>query len=113
MHVKYAYNSSLTLKLRAYIFKILSQVKPVTSFSPALQFFKPEHTASFKDLDRVGEFTVEFLLVVTELLAIQERINYPEVFLTKRLYRDFGVKDRFFCNSKSGIEEVKIVCYIK
>jgi len=43
----------------------------------------------------VGEFTIEFLLVVTELIGIQEKTNYPEGSLTESLYRDFGVADRF------------------
>ncbi|NQS88803.1 hypothetical protein HQ584_03310 [Patescibacteria group bacterium] len=62
MYVKHAYNPSLTLKLRNHILKMLSQIKPVTSFPPTLQFFKPEHVKPFKELDKVGEFTVEFLL---------------------------------------------------
>lgn len=53
------------------------------------------HIESFKDLNRVGEFTVEFLLVVTELMAIQEKTNYPKGSLTESLYKDFAVKDRF------------------
>lgn len=95
MFVKHAYNSSLTLKLRERILKMLSQVQPVTSFPPTLQYFKPEHVESFKELNKVGEFTVEFLLVAIELVAIQERTNYPTGTLTESLYKSFGVKDRF------------------
>ncbi len=47
------------------------------TFPPALQVFKPEHIEPFKDLDKAGEFTVEFLLIATELVAIQEKTNYP------------------------------------
>ena len=74
---------------------MLSQIKPVNSFPPSLQFFKPEHTDPFNDLDKVGEFTVEFMLVVTELMAIEEKTNYPTGSLTESLYKDLGVKDRF------------------
>ncbi|OQX89617.1 MAG: hypothetical protein B6D65_02340 [candidate division Zixibacteria bacterium 4484_93] len=95
MYVKHAYNPSLTLKLRDHILTMLSQIKPVTSFPPALQFFKPEHVEPFKELDKVGEFTVEFLLVAIELVAIQEKTNYPTGTLTESLYKSFGVKDRF------------------
>ncbi|MEM4293199.1 MAG: hypothetical protein QXJ27_03415, partial [Thermoplasmata archaeon] len=95
MYVKYAYNPELTLKLRDHILSMFSQIKPVNTFPPSLQFFKPEHVEQFKELDAVGEFTVEFLLVVTELIGIQEKTNYPTGSLTESLYRDFGVKDRF------------------
>jgi len=95
MYVKHAFNSSVTLKLREHILEMLSQVKPVTSFPPAIQYFKPEHVESFKELDKIGEFTVEFMLVAIELVAIQERTNYPTGTLTESLYKSFGVKDRF------------------
>ena len=95
MYVKHAFNSSLTLKLRDHILEMLSQVEPVTSFPPTLQYFKPEHVEPFKELNKVGEFTVEFLLVAIELVAIQERTNYPTGTLTESLYKSFGVKDRF------------------
>ena len=52
-------------------------------------------------LDKVGEFTVEFLLVAIELVAIQEKTNYPTGTLTKSLYEGFGVKDRFQIIQKS------------
>ena len=95
MYVKHAFNSSLTLKLRDHILEMLSQVQPVISFPPTLQYFKPEHIEPFKELNKVGEFTVEFLLVAVELVAIQERTNYPTGTLTESLYESFGVKDRF------------------
>ncbi|MEW5692796.1 MAG: hypothetical protein AB1765_05825 [Candidatus Hydrogenedentota bacterium] len=47
MYVKHAYNSSLTLKLKDHILIMLSQIKPVVTFPPALQFFKPEHIEPF------------------------------------------------------------------
>ena len=43
MYVKYAHNPSLTLKLKDHILKMLSTIKPITSFPPTLQFFRPEH----------------------------------------------------------------------
>ena len=95
MYVKHAYNPSLTIKLKDHILCMLEQIKPVTTFPPTLQFFKPAHVETFKELDKVGEFTVEFLLVAIELVAIQEKTNYPTGTVTENLYKSFGVKDRF------------------
>lgn len=95
MYVKYAYNPSLTLKLKEHILTMLNHVKPVTTFPPSLQFFRPEHVEPFKELDKVGEFAVEFLLVAIELVGIQEKTNYPAGTVTENLYKNFGVKDRF------------------
>ncbi|MEN3184610.1 MAG: hypothetical protein ABDK93_06415 [Atribacterota bacterium] len=109
MYVKHAYNPSLTLRLRDHILQMMRSIQPIDYFPPRLQFFRPEHVDPFRELDRVGEFTVEFLLVVTELLAIQEKTNYPKGSLTESLYEDFGVKDRFrviqkaiFTNKRRG-----------
>lgn len=107
MYVKHAHNPTLTLKLKEHILAMLSQIKPINSFPPSPQFFKPEHVEPFKDLNKVGEFTVEFLLVVIELMAIQEKTNYPEGSLTESLYRDFGVKDRFSVIQKAVLKRLR------
>jgi hypothetical protein len=107
MYVKHAHNPLLTLNLKNHILTMLSQIKPVNSFPPSLQFFTPEHIEPFKDLDTVGEFTVEFLLVVTELMAIQEKTNYPAGSLTESLYKDFGVKDRFSVIQKAVLKRLR------
>lgn len=78
MYVKHAYNPNLTMKLRDHILEMMLNIQPIDYFPPRLQFFRPEHVAPFQELDKVGEFSVEFLLVVTELLAIQEKTNYPK-----------------------------------
>jgi len=102
MYVKYAYNPGLTMQLRNHILEMFKHIKPVDYFPPKLQFFKPEHVEKFKELDKVGEFSVEFILVVTELIAIQEKTNYPEGSLTESLYNDFGKKDRFTVIQKAS-----------
>jgi len=107
MYVKHAHNPLLTLKLKEHILTMLTQIKPIKSFPPELQFFKPEHIEQFKDLDKVGEFTTEFLLVVTELMAIQEKTNYPQGSLTESLYENFGVKDRFSVIQKAVLKRLR------
>ncbi|MCS7227653.1 MAG: hypothetical protein NZ839_01660 [Endomicrobia bacterium] len=63
MYVKYAYNPTLTLELKNHILEMFKYIKPINYFPPKLQFFKQEHIEKFKELDNVGEFPVEFLLV--------------------------------------------------
>jgi hypothetical protein len=95
MYVKHAFNPELTLKLRDHILEVFDMIQSIDYYPPRLQVFKPEHVEPFKELDKVGEFTVEFMLVTTELIMIQEKTNYPQGSLTKQLYADFGVKNRF------------------
>lgn len=107
MYVKHAYNPTLTLKLRDHMLTMFDLIKPIASFPPALQFFRQEHIEPFKELDKVGEFSVEFLLVVTELMAIQEKTNYPQGSLTESMYRDFGEKDRFSVIQKAILKRIR------
>jgi hypothetical protein len=95
MYVKHAHNPAATLKLRDHILSIFEAVKPINYYPPRLQYYKPRHLAAFDDLNKVGEFSVEFLLIATELIMIQERTNYPSGSLTYKLFENFGAKDRF------------------
>jgi hypothetical protein len=95
LYVKEAYDKTLTYKLRDHLLWVYDQIKPISSFPPSLQVFQPCHIQPFKSLDSVGEFSVEFLLVVSELIFIQEKTNYPGGSLTKQLYEEFGRRDRF------------------
>jgi len=95
LYVKEAYNKELTHQLRDHLLQVFQAVQPIVSYPPDLQFFKPEHAQPFEPLNAVGEMSVEFLLVVSELIFIQEKTNYQGGSLTYKLYQDFGVKDRF------------------
>jgi len=95
LYVKYAHKPRLTLELKEHLLETFAQIKPIDYFPPKLQVFRKEDVALFKELDEVGEYDVEFLLVVSELIMIQEKTNYPEGSLTESLYRKFGVEDRF------------------
>jgi hypothetical protein len=95
LYVKEAYNPQLTYALRDHLISVFNRVQPITSFPPKLQVYQRGDEQKFAALDAVGEFSVEFLLVVSELIFIQEKTNYPSGSLTKELYEDFGRKDRF------------------
>lgn len=95
MYVKHAFNSKLTLELKKHLLELFDKIQPIDYYPPRLQIFKPEHVKPFIELDKVGEFSVEFMLVATELIMIQETTNYPQGSLTQNLYANFGVKDRF------------------
>jgi hypothetical protein len=95
MYVKYAHNPELAMKLRDYFLSIFDSLQPIDYYPPKLQVFDKKKIEEFEDLNQVGEFSVEFLMVVTELILIQEKTNYPQGSLTRKLYSDFGEKDRF------------------
>jgi hypothetical protein len=101
LYVKYYFDKDLTLGLKEHILEMLRNIKPANTFPPSLQFFKPEHVDKFRKLDKFGELSVEFLLVAIELVAIQEKTNYPKGTLTEKLYKDLFVKDRFYVIQKA------------
>lgn len=95
LYVKEVYDRQLTLQLRNHLLQVFQQVQPINYFPPKLQVFEPSQTEAFQPLNSVGEMSVEFLLVVSELIFIQEKTNYPAGSLTYELYKSFGTKDRF------------------
>lgn len=107
MYVKHAYHPELTMKLRDHLLSLFEELKPINYYPPKLQKFKIEDVEPFKKLDEVGEFTVEFMLVTTELIMIQEKTNYPQGSLTRQLYEDFGVKDRFSVINAATLKRIR------
>lgn len=95
LYVKEAYNRDLTHQLRDHLIGVFDKVQPISSYPPRLQVYKKGDELPFAELDKVGEFSVEFLLVVSELIFIQEKTNYPQGSLTRTLYEAFGREDRF------------------
>lgn len=66
---------------------IILKVTPSISYPPSLQIFKPVHAESFSALSKYGEYSAEFLLVITELIMIQEKTNYPNGTINLKLFQ--------------------------
>ena len=95
LYVKDAHDSSLTRQLVFYMLGVFQQVQPINYYPPRFQVFNPKNAIPYNSLNAVGEFSVEFLLAVSELIFIQEKTNYPHGSLTQHLYHNFGRTDRF------------------
>jgi len=95
MYLKWAGNKELTLKLSDHLVSVYKKLRPVNKFPPQLQVFKSKDVKKFEKLDKYGEYDIEFLLVVSELLMIQEKTNYPRGSLTRNMYEAFGREDIF------------------
>lgn len=81
-------NLTLTNTLVDHIIQnIILKVAPADSFPPSLQIFKPSDVAQFQELSQHGEYSVEFLLVLTELIMIQEKTNYPSGTINLDLFQ--------------------------
>lgn len=95
LYMKYSYNPELTMKLKEYFVNLLDQVQPITSFPPHVQQFRPEYAQPYQELNSVGMFSVEALMVYTELLMIQEKTNYPPMTFNRKLFNDFLIKEQY------------------
>lgn len=83
-------NLSLTNALVDHIIQnIILKVVPAVSFPPSLQIFEPAYVSQFQPLSQYGEYSVEFLLVMTELIMIQEKTNYPNGTINLNLFQKF------------------------
>jgi hypothetical protein len=97
LYMKLIGNELLTMQLVDHIIgDIILKVSPSTVFPPILQIFQTSHAQQFSNLNRYGEYPVDFLLVITELIQIQERTNYPEGTLNLNLFQLFRQKADIF-----------------
>ena len=97
LYMKRAGNKQLTMGLVDHIINnIILKVQPSNINPPKLQIFSPEQMERFKELDNYGEYPIEFLLVIAELIMIQEKTNYPKGILNLNLFRAFREEKDIF-----------------
>lgn len=72
-----------------HIIAIIDATVPANDYPPTLRAFDEAQLARFASLDDIGEYRVEFLLVVIELIMLQERTNYPNGNMNRRLFQRF------------------------
>lgn len=70
----------------------MRKLKPETKFPPSLQVYNKQDTDKFKELNNYGQYSVEFILVVTELIMIQEKTNYPSGTMNIKVFERFRNK---------------------
>jgi len=58
---------------------MLGQIKPINYFPPRLQFFRPEHTEPFKELDKVN-LSLNFFPAGEENLSVVVSLDFPPFF---------------------------------
>ena len=102
LYLKRKGNRELTQRLvEHFVNQVIGQVQPSLSSPPSLQVFSPIHTSHFQPLNAHGEYSVEFILVATELIMIQEKTNYPHGNMNLKLFQRFlSEADIFILNSE-------------
>ena len=93
---KYDGNKSLTMQFKDFLIQLYKKINIEYKYPPKLVHFNFSDTRKFCDLNHYGNYSVEFLMVMTELIFLQEKINYGDNgHKTLDLLNAFGVKDDF------------------
>lgn len=96
LYLKLAGDPENAMKLIDHIIDIILKIKPAAGFPPKLELFSESDVSRFESLDKYGEYSTEFLLVVTELIMKQEKTNYPNGNMNLRLFRKFRERADIF-----------------
>ncbi|MBI2040782.1 MAG: hypothetical protein HYT16_01645 [DPANN group archaeon] len=92
LYMKLSRNKELTLKLVDYLIAMMKKLKPENKFPPSLQVYNAKDLAQFEELNKYGQYSVEFILVATELIMIQEETNYPNGTMNIKVFKSFRNK---------------------
>ena len=95
LYAKLAGNRDLTMALADHLLRVQEQVHPAERYPPALQVFRTGDVFEFAALNEFGEYDIEFLLTISELIMIQEKTNYPDGHLNRDLWQAFGHEEIF------------------
>jgi len=82
-------------KLREHLLATFDRLSSASQYPPTLQVFRTGDDESFLMLNHQGEYSVEFIMVVIELLMIQEITNFSGKSLMRKLIQDLDKPDRF------------------
>ena len=69
--------------------EIVTKVSAAEIFPPKLEIYSQDQITRFESLNYYGEYSIEFLFVVIELIMIQEKTNYPNGTLNVTLFEKF------------------------
>jgi hypothetical protein len=90
LYAKRAGNLDLTNRLVDYIIgTLIGEAQRAGSYPPHLTHFSDAVVSRFSRLDPFGEYPIDFLLPVIELVMTQEKTNYPNGDMNLRLFRSF------------------------
>ena len=92
LYMKLSKNKELTLKFIDYLIGIMHKLNQETKFPPTLQVYDKNAITLFEELTHYGEYSVEFLSVIFELIMIQEKTNYPTGTMNIKLFEKFRDK---------------------
>jgi hypothetical protein len=87
--IKKEHNPKLTAEFIAYLLNMYDMIKPFKNKSEQrecqLTFTIPENLIKFRELNQYGQYTVDFIGHVIELLSIEEKTSFEGAFMFKKV----------------------------
>lgn len=85
--IKKEHNPELTLEFIKYLLEMYDQIEPFKTKEEQqrceLRFTTPERLVRFEGLNQYGQYSVEFIGHIIELLSIEEKTSGGKVFMFK------------------------------
>lgn len=105
--LKKEHNKVLTKRLIKYLLEVWEKTVPFRTKAEQqaceLRFARPENLVEFKELDRYGEYSVEFIAHILELIMIQEKTGSSKAHMFKGVLEAIlNDKDIFSIVSAAG-----------
>jgi len=98
--LKKEHNRSLSLAFIDYLLATYDQVEPFRSVEEQrncrLKFSLPEAIARFAELDQYGQYSVQFIACVMELLAIEEKTGFDGAFMFRGVLKALAAEKDIF-----------------
>lgn len=96
LYLKKSGDKEKTLELVKTFLRMIDKIVPSKHLPPSFQEFSREKFLDYKSLNQFGEYSVEFLAAIFDLIMIQEKTNYPNGTINRKLFEAFlNEKDIF------------------
>lgn len=94
--LKKEHNEKLTLEFIEYLYNMYDKIEPFKTKEDQqkceLKFTNPENLKRFEELNQYGQYSVEFIGHVIELLSIEEKTSMEGAFMFKDVLK--ALKDK-------------------
>lgn len=98
--LKKEHEKELTLEFIQYLLDMYDKVEPFRTKEEqqkcVLRFTNPENLKKFEKLNKYGQYSVEFIGHIVELLSIEEKTGFEGAFMFKRVLTALRNSDDIF-----------------
>lgn len=110
--IKKEHNKKLTLEFINYLVDMYDQIKPFKNKAEQqkceLNFTNPENLKKFEELNKYGQYSIEFIGHVIELLSIEEKTGFEGAFMFKEVLDALKEKEDIFSIVSSATHNGRI-----